>query len=491
MLTDGKIQGIAIDYLTQIFGVHGIKIKYVHSSEVTWPQALEYIKQHEVVDLVPTVKITEKRQKDMIFTDEYIFAPWVIFTRSDADFVSSMKDLKGKTIAVEEGYAMHLILKQNYPDIKLKVVSARRENFAQIPIRDLSTGLADAYIGNLLSTTYTIQTKGYTNIKVAAPTPFGNHNQAMGIRSDWPELASIINKTLASMRSEEHAAILNKWLSVRYEYGIDKNYVLKWVLTVTGIALVLIGFVLVWNKQLRNEAISRKKMETALKDSESKFKALFNNAQVALFRTRISDGKLLEINQRYANMAGYQTVEDCMAEFNAADAWADAGQRTKLVETLKKDGFVLDHETKIIRRDKVAFWIAFSATIYPEKGYIEGSIVDITQRKHAEERFFNSRQLLNEVGSIAKIGGWEHDLITREVTWTRETYKIVEIESGGSLMTLCPVFRQRSEKFLITPMVQPLPTASNLILNSGRLRQRDGTYGSVLSAARSIKTGSA
>ena len=430
MLTDGKVQGIAIDYLTHIFDSNGIKIKYISSSEVTWPEALEYIKRHEVVDMVPTAKITEKRKKDIIFTDEYIFAPWVIFTRSDADFVSSIDDLKGKIVSVEEGYVMHLLLKQNYPEIRLKVVSANLKNFAQIPIKDLSTGLADAYIGNLLSTTYTIQTKGYTNVKVAAPTPFDNHNQAMAIRSDWPELASIINKTLASMTSEEHAAIRNKWLSVRYEYGIDKVYVLKWVLTVTGIASFIIGFILIWNKRLKTEVILRKKTETALMDSEKKFKALFNNAQVALFRTGITDGKLLEINQRYANMAGYPTVEDCMAEFNAADAWADASAREKLVEALQENGFILDYETEIIRRDNVAIWINFSATIFPEKGYIEGSIVDITKRKQAEEKLQNSQHLLNEVGSIARIGGWEHDLVTGEATWTRETYKIVEIESG-------------------------------------------------------------
>jgi len=430
MLTDGKIRGIAIDYLTHIFNRNGIKIKYIPKSEVTWPQALDYIKQHEVVDMLPTAKITDERKKYMLFTDEYIFAPWVIFTSSDSDFVSSIDDLNGKTVAVEEGYAMYQELKQNYPGIKLKVVSANLKNFAQIPVKDLATGLVDAYIGNLLSTTYTIQTKGYTNIKVAAPTPFGNHNQAMAIRSDWPELVSIINKTLATMTPEEHAAIRNKWLSIRYEYGINKVYVLKWILSVIGIAFVIIGIILIWNKRLKREIVLREKIESALKYSEKKYKALFNNAQVALFRTRISDGKLLEINERYANMAGYPTVDDCMAEFNAADAWVDPSGRDRLVKSLEENGFIFNYETEIIRRDKVAIWILFSATIFPQQGYIEGSIIDITKRKQVKERLQNSEQLLNEMGNIARIGGWEHDLITGETTWTRETYNIVEIESG-------------------------------------------------------------
>ncbi len=50
------------------------------------------------------------------------------------------------------------------------------------------------------------------------------------------------------------------------------------------------------------------------------------------------------------------------------------------------------------------------------------------ERKQVEEALQKSESLLNEVGRIAKIGGWEMDLITREAVWTRGTYEIVEID---------------------------------------------------------------
>ncbi|NTW06893.1 MAG: PAS domain S-box protein, partial [Syntrophaceae bacterium] len=68
----------------------------------------------------------------------------------------------------------------------------------------------------------------------------------------------------------------------------------------------------------------RKEIEDKLRTQEEKYRALFNNARVALFRTRIHDGTLLEVNKRYAEKAGYSNVEECMAEFNAASAWADS-----------------------------------------------------------------------------------------------------------------------------------------------------------------------
>ena len=127
-----------------------------------------------------------------------------------------------------------------------------------------------------------------------------------------------------------------------------------------------------------------RRSDKTLRESEGKYQSLFNNAQIALFRTSISEGKLIEINKRYAQMTGYKKVEDCMAEFNAADAWADPKARVELIELLQEKGFVHDYEGEFIRRDGTHFWILFSAEILPEQGFLEGSIVDITDRKKAE-----------------------------------------------------------------------------------------------------------
>ena len=58
-----------------------------------------------------------------------------------------------------------------------------------------------------------------------------------------------------------------------------------------------------------------------------------------------------------------------------------------------------------------------------------GFTQDITDRRQAELEKKNREQLLNEMGAIAKIGGWEHDLVSNKASWTKETYNIIEIES--------------------------------------------------------------
>ena len=58
---------------------------------------------------------------------------------------------------------------------------------------------------------------------------------------------------------------------------------------------------------------------------------------------------------------------------------------------------------------------------------------DITERKREDEAFRETHDLLNEVGGIARIGGWKMDIINRKATWTQGTYDIVEIAPGAPI----------------------------------------------------------
>jgi PAS domain S-box-containing protein len=58
---------------------------------------------------------------------------------------------------------------------------------------------------------------------------------------------------------------------------------------------------------------------------------------------------------------------------------------------------------------------------------IFGAVLDITDAVHAREALERSEAFLNEMGRFSKVGGWEHDLLTRQAKWTRELYDIVEL----------------------------------------------------------------
>jgi ABC-type amino acid transport substrate-binding protein len=186
---DGQYKGISIDYMDLIAERVGFQVKYV--TDIPWPVALENIRNHEDIDLLLTAKIDQEREEYMAFTDIYLSMPLVIFNQTDTEYIENINDLNGKTVSVERGYIIQEKLENEFPEINLLITDTSKE-----AIEAVSFGIADAYIGNLSIATYIIQQNYLSNLKIAAPTPLDNHDQAMGIRNDWPELASIINKTL-------------------------------------------------------------------------------------------------------------------------------------------------------------------------------------------------------------------------------------------------------------------------------------------------------
>ena len=64
----------------------------------------------------------------------------------------------------------------------------------------------------------------------------------------------------------------------------------------------------------------------------------------------------------------------------------------------------------------------------PEGEYINLYARDVTARVQADQQLKEREALLNEVGVIAKIGGWEMDITTGKATWSKGTYDIVEID---------------------------------------------------------------
>jgi two-component system sensor kinase FixL len=66
----------------------------------------------------------------------------------------------------------------------------------------------------------------------------------------------------------------------------------------------------------------------------------------------------------------------------------------------------------------------------PEDRQVAILFNDISGHKQVEEALKKSEMILNDTGHIARIGGWEHDLVTGKATWTKALYEIEELESG-------------------------------------------------------------
>ena len=136
---DEEPLGLSGDYINAIAQRAGFQIKYV--LDVPWPDALKGIKDHEKIDLLPALAETETRKKYIIFSQNYLTSPRVIYTREDSGFVASLEDLANKTVSVEREYFLHKKLSDEYSNIKLLIKETTKD-----AIEAVSLGEADAYI---------------------------------------------------------------------------------------------------------------------------------------------------------------------------------------------------------------------------------------------------------------------------------------------------------------------------------------------------------
>lgn len=121
-----------------------------------------------------------------------------------------------------------------------------------------------------------------------------------------------------------------------------------------------------------------------LEEIERKYRKLIESGLVGMFRIRIEDGKLLAANETLANMLGYNSVDTFINESVSSEMDVSSKRRDKLFEKLHTFSTVDSFEIEIIRKDGTSGTFEISSTIYSERGYLDGIIIDISRRKQAE-----------------------------------------------------------------------------------------------------------
>jgi two-component system, NarL family, sensor kinase len=124
--------------------------------------------------------------------------------------------------------------------------------------------------------------------------------------------------------------------------------------------------------------------EEALQRSETKFRNIFENSQVGIFRNRICDGLILDANQRFANLYGFDSPEEMIGRENTRDYYVNPSDRQHFLELLKRDREVRSYEVQMRKRDGTLFWGLFSSYLNADDDYIEGILADISDHKQAE-----------------------------------------------------------------------------------------------------------
>ncbi|MCF8003299.1 MAG: transporter substrate-binding domain-containing protein [Chromatiaceae bacterium] len=264
MIKEPRPTGLAVDYLDHIAAQFDFEIEYVPANMPFGAAVADLAGSRQHYDVLPTFTRTPEREKQFAVTDDYLSAPWVIYTRQDSPYLIGLESLAGKTVVAEKGFLIIGKLKRDVPGVRILEVPTALD-----ALTALATGQVDAYVGNLAVGSYLVKEHRLTNLMVAAPTQYGINTQAMAVRSDWPELASLISKGIASMTLEDRNAILGKWIQL--EMRPQQDYRLAF--SILAAASLIIVAVFSWNRRLAREIQVRQRVESDLRRSESQLQA--------------------------------------------------------------------------------------------------------------------------------------------------------------------------------------------------------------------------
>jgi two-component system sensor histidine kinase/response regulator len=128
----------------------------------------------------------------------------------------------------------------------------------------------------------------------------------------------------------------------------------------------------------------RKRTEEALRRSELKFRNLFENSLVGMFRNRIEDGLILDANQRAAELFGFSSVEEVIGKKFSTEFYANIDDRWRMLAELHQFGEVNNFEVQVRHCDRATHWVMISMRLNLEENCVEGVITDISDRKQAE-----------------------------------------------------------------------------------------------------------
>ncbi|NJN86636.1 MAG: PAS domain-containing protein [Leptolyngbyaceae cyanobacterium SL_7_1] len=199
---------------------------------------------------------------------------------------------------------------------------------------------------------------------------------ARQILNTRPVVAGFVNQIMA-LPTYEHSEAIVQAYDRYYEQALQTSnthrlgfYLLSTVLLL-GIAANIIS-------KLKASAL-------VVQQNETKFRNIFENSQVGIFRTRIEDGLILDANQQFAHMLGFDSTEEIVGRRRSAEFYVNLSDRQRAVKILRTHGAIQNFETQFHRQDGSTSWILYSARQNAEEGYMEGVVTDISELKRVED----------------------------------------------------------------------------------------------------------
>ena len=316
-------------------------------------------------DLVTFVQNSDNTNKLVNLSNSHLSFPFVLVTKIDKTFISSLNSLNGKRIAYVDDTYKEILIKA-YPQIEFVKVDSLKQGLKKVK-NDEFFGLVEI----LPVVGHEIQ-KDFSNTLKISKEIFNNLPFSMATSKDNIILNDILNKLFSSISNENKDSINNNWISVNYEKMVDYEKVL-----IAGMVFLLIIFIIsLKNRQINNINSQMKKYIKIVDEN-------------VLTSSTDLDGNITYASEAFCETSGY-SKDELIGQNHRIIRHSDMKESTykELWETITS-GKTWKGEIKNKKKNGDYYWVKASISpVFDNKGEIISYTAvreDITDKKIIEE----------------------------------------------------------------------------------------------------------
>ena len=376
----GRYSGLSAAYVELI--EKRLKVRMRPVEPRSWSEVLAGARAGQL-DLLPGIMSTPERQRDLAFTRPYLDFPIVILARRDGPQPPRLSELYGLKIAVVQDYAPHELLRNRHPDLNLlplpSVVAA---------LQALATGQADAMIGDLASSVWSMRQLKLKDLQVSGETPY-RYQLAMAAPKSQATLIGILDKLFAELSAEEIAALQEPWVGgVLDSRSVWHDRLLSYGIPTLLLALLILAAVLRVNRRLHQEVNERMALEGRLRDSELHYRGMVESLNAIAWQMRLSDYCFTYVSPHAEKLLGYPLEDWLQPGFWQRTLHPEDAARAEhycVSESQAGRDHSLDY--RMLAADGRVVWIRDIVTlINAEEGTVlRGLMIDISEAKRVEQ----------------------------------------------------------------------------------------------------------
>ncbi len=194
-----QVVGFDVDIANRIAKALGVKLKIV---DMSFDGLIPALTSKKIDFIVAAMTITSEREKTVNFSVPYYTAGQAIVVKGDKFNFKSTDELKGHTVAVQQGTTGDLMVS------KIKGVTVKRFQRFTDAFLELMNGRVDAVVLDYAPAKAYVSM--YHQLKIVAG-PLSKENYGIAVRKSDTELLNFINDTITKMKMSPYDILVQKW----------------------------------------------------------------------------------------------------------------------------------------------------------------------------------------------------------------------------------------------------------------------------------------